>query len=251
MTLIGDWFEHDVNFYAIDGLAKVLESLPDEVVVANLTEIVGKVFPFFDSSRKPRDSAAAMNCLGNLADFVMKCSLGDFKEVFRELVSTDVIVSLALHVNDDCDVRRDAAKTATIKVLNTFEDDQVNKVADMLKGDSLDYAEFLKDLSKTQNPKLRDFFPVHISRSVSCFRISDSRMRSNSVIYLTSLLLEGRSADDGVDCRGVCASISKMMSDPSVEVQKTVAANLGKVLVILFEHFLVYFVFKINMKFSR
>jgi hypothetical protein len=232
MTLIGEGFEHDVNFYAIDGLAKVLDSLPDEVVVANLTEIVGKVFPFFDGSRKPRDSAAAMYCLGNLADFVMKCSLGDFKEVFRELISTDVIVSLALHVNDSCDVRRDAAKNAMIRVLSTFEDDQMIKLADMIKNDNLDYVEFLRELSKTQNPKLRDFFPVHISRSVGYFRVGDPRIRSNSVLYLTSLLLEGRSPNDGVDCRGVCASMSKMMIDSSAEVQKTVAANLGKVLVI-------------------
>lgn len=70
--------------------------MPDEVVVANLSEIVAKVFPFFDNSRKSRDSAAAMSCIASLADFVIKCKLGDFKEVFREVVVTDVLVSLVI-----------------------------------------------------------------------------------------------------------------------------------------------------------
>jgi hypothetical protein len=86
MNVVGDNFDSDVNFHALQGLAKVVASLPDEVVVANLTEIVGKIFPFFDNARRPADSAAAMACLASLAEFVAKCPLADFKDVFRDLV---------------------------------------------------------------------------------------------------------------------------------------------------------------------
>lgn len=123
---------------------------------------------------------------------------------------------------------RNASKDATLKVLATFEDDHLNKLGELF---NVDYVEFLRELAKTENPKLRDFFPLHISRSVSYFRIGDPRIRSNAVLYLTSLLLDGRKAQDGVDCRGVCGAMSKLMTDSSLEVQKTVAANMGKVLV--------------------
>jgi hypothetical protein len=84
---------------------------------------------------------------------------------------------------------------------------------------------------RADNPKLRDFFPAHISRCLCYFRTADARIRSNAVVYLTSLLLESRATDDDVDGRSVCAAMSKMMADSSTDVQKTVAANLGKVVV--------------------
>jgi hypothetical protein len=73
LSVVGDNFDNDVNLHAITGLARVIAALPEEVVVANLTEIIGKVFPFFDNSRNPSDSAAAMTCVGNLSEFVSRC----------------------------------------------------------------------------------------------------------------------------------------------------------------------------------
>ena len=102
--------------------------------------------------------------LGSLADFVMKCSLADFKEIFHDLINTDVTVSLILHLNDDCDAKRDASKNATQKVLLTFEDQHLTGLADLLNARTFDYVEFLRDFSKTENPKLRDFFPNHVTR---------------------------------------------------------------------------------------
>ena len=81
---------------------------------------------------------------------------------------------------------------------------------------------------KTKHPKLSDFSAFHINRSISYFKFVDARIRSNAVLFLTSLLLENRPVDDS---RLVCVAMSKLLNDASVEVQKTAAACLGKVLV--------------------
>ena len=95
---------------------------------------------------------------------MMKCSLADFKEIFRDLINTDVTVSLILHLNDDCDVKRDASRNAMPKVLSIFEDQHLSGLSNVLSAPTFDYAEFLKDFSKTENSKLRDFFPNHVTR---------------------------------------------------------------------------------------
>lgn len=231
MTLTGDNFDCDVNYHSLTGLSKVLTALPDEVVAANLSEVVGKVQPFIDNSRKDKDSAAAIYCIGSLADFVLTCQMADFKEIFLELVNTGVLVSLLLHINDVCDEKREASRVATKKILNTFEDSQLKNVGQLLSSDNFDYGDFLRQFARTQSSKLRDVFPNHISKTINYFRISDSRLRANSVLYLSNLLLDGRSPQDGVDCTSVCTAMAKLLTDPSVEVQKMAAANLGKVLV--------------------
>ena len=242
MNVVGQDFDSAVNFHALHGLAKVVGSLPDEVVVANLSEIVSKIYPFFDNSRRPIDSTAAMACLESVSRFVCKCPLADFKEVFRDLVNTDVVVSLLLHVNDDDASKRDAATNATISVLETFDDERLTNIAWSFKFGNLDYAEFLRQLSQTRNPKLQDFNAFHISRCISYFKFTDPRIRSNAVVFLTSLLLESHEFDDA---KSVCVALSKLLSDSSTEVQKTAASNLGKVLVSFFAQFFNIAVFQV------
>ena len=229
LSVIGDNFDTDVNCSALIGLAKVVTSLPDEVVVANLSEIVGKIFPFFDNARKVADSAAAMNCLASLSDFVIKCCLADFKDIFRDLVSNDVIVSLILHVNDENESKRESAKNGTAKIFELMDDEYLTSVAKTFPAENFDYVEFLHQFSKTSNPKIKDFFPAYISRLISYFKMGNARIRSNAVVFVTSLIVECRLVDE---CRAVCVALSKLLSDPSAEVQKTVASNFGKVLAI-------------------
>jgi hypothetical protein len=64
----------------------------------------------------------------------------------RPQVNTDVLVSLLLHVGDDNELKRDAAKQATLKVLATFDEDRLSSVAATLTNGSADYPEFLRQV---------------------------------------------------------------------------------------------------------
>jgi len=50
-----------------------------------------KIFPSVDNSRQERDGTAAINCLGNLAEFVRKAQTVNSKETFFENFNSSML----------------------------------------------------------------------------------------------------------------------------------------------------------------
>ena len=63
LSLIGDDFESEVNFHALRGLRGIIPLLSPKLVKTRVSDIVNKIFPFFDGGRKRRDGAMAIRCV--------------------------------------------------------------------------------------------------------------------------------------------------------------------------------------------
>ena len=256
LSLIGDDFESEVNFHALKGLKKIIPVLSPKLIKTRVSDIVSKVFPFFDGGRKRRDGAAAIRCFVELAKFTIEDCKGThdkpYMEEFLELMNR-VFLSLVLHSNDNAiDYRtetRDASREALENVLEIFTsvsdepDPHLDKAKEMLRmtredKKQLNYLEMLKEISKAEGcEKLSDFFVVHVNTLISYFRIGDARIRANAVYFLTFLLMENDSLcvePEMVNPERICSEFSKLLSnDPSDEVKSVAAANFGKILIVL------------------
>ena len=175
LNLIGiDDYETEVNFHALSGLAKLLPGLPLEVTKNKSRQVVMKTFPFFDSCRKRKDSAAAMDCFASLAQFILdhsylekageddqsddistklrKANLySELKVTFNEMIH-HVLVSLILHSNDDGADDKVATKNASRKALeNIFLVFKGNKNLDNVREWFLKENVVLHDVASLRN----------------------------------------------------------------------------------------------------
>jgi hypothetical protein len=251
MDIIGDEFDSDVNFHTLNALSKLIPALPPKDVAFNLSGIVTKVSPFFDGGKRRRDGAAAMKAFAQLAAFVRDLKSGDdlteadvleATELFGELTH-QVMVSLLLHANDDGVDERGETRDASRETLARIFDGLQNKHMRQVKvhhleaaGRRFNYSDFLKDFCHTDLESYLDMFPAYVERSMSYFRIGDSRLRANAVILVTCLLVEGcrgTSNHGHINAEQICNAMAKLLTDGNSEVQIAAAANIGKVCICL------------------
>ena len=82
--MIGDNFESEVNFHALRGLKGMVPLLSPKLVKTRVSDIVSKIFPFFDGGRKRRDGAMAIRCFGELAHFTLSDCRSTYDRPFME-----------------------------------------------------------------------------------------------------------------------------------------------------------------------
>ena len=84
LSLISDDFESEVNFHALRGLKGMVPLLSPKLVKTRVSDIVSKIFPFFDGGRKRRDGAMAIRCFGELAHFTLSDCRTTYDRPFME-----------------------------------------------------------------------------------------------------------------------------------------------------------------------
>ncbi len=234
----GEDLTSDLNFNALVGLHRLLEGghLSEPDVQRVLTEIAGKVRPFFDCG-KERDSEAAIECFCQLSAFAS----GSYRAVYADHVNQS-LVSLILHTNDNVVGTCHASKAGLAKIMKVVLETPVDFAAAdkhlMQDCASFNYLGFLKDLCAVlaSDSSLREHVPSYVSRALAYFKSPSQRLRASSVLLITQLVLAsddrlledmGEEQADAV-CKGMSALIA---GDKSQLVQEAAALNIGKVFV--------------------
>lgn len=228
MNAVGDDFQSDqVNYVSLMACVSLIPVMPASLLMENMTHLVTKISPFFDSSKHKADGSAAIEAFAQLAIFAGQ-SRGETLEIFQDLVH-GVLVSLVLHLNDIEEETRLRSRE-TLKHVFALQQDCSFKSLDV-KHSRFNYSEFLKEFAHLKQETFTDMFPVYIEKAINYYVCcGDAKLRANAVIFVTYLLTEASSMTwNQVNAEHICNSMAKLLKDSNAEVRMVTASHLGKV----------------------
>ncbi|CAM6041131.1 unnamed protein product [Sphagnum compactum] len=182
--------DEDVTLAAVQGLATVLEVVPEEVVAPiflNLCVRLGSL-QASETQLKENMRAASFTAFGSLSRF----ATGVQYEAFMEQIHT-TLLRLALHVNDEAPSVRLACKDSLRRISPLLHAQDIRALANLQTfdfGRRQEYDEFVKEFVKHLVLQFRERAETYVTLAIQAFESPWPLIQANAAYFMGCLLSE-------------------------------------------------------------
>jgi len=226
MQGVEDESSSEVSLTALQGLAKLLPSLPGQHVHHTNTTLGLKVRPFFESSSEAH-RAAAIGVYGALGVFAE----GEHRALYLDQCHS-ILVPLLLHSTSPHQDTKNACHTTLSAMARVTQHQPLIEVlANQAK--TKDFSSLVDQLVNSNCESLVEMYETFVANSISYFRSQNPMLRKNSIILLRHLLCYSVAGEvwhvEEDLVTAVTGGIVDLLKDSDSEVRTVAAANLGQI----------------------
>jgi len=170
---------------AMNGLAKVFAMVEDSRIAPILMNICHRIKPAFDKENE-EIRAASYRLFGALSRF----GEGNATDAFFDIIHSN-LPTLILHANDENESVSTACRKAILQLAPLYKLEAVVKILsspNLDEGKSLDYPEFLNDLSIALIDSYPDKMNYYVMTSIEYFKSNWNKIRASACCFVGFLL---------------------------------------------------------------
>ncbi|XP_033626005.1 maestro heat-like repeat-containing protein family member 1 isoform X2 [Asterias rubens] len=209
---------------SMTGLSRIIVKIDESNIRPILVNIALRIRPCFEKDRAT-SRAVSFTLFGNLSRF----GDGPSKAPFLEQIHTN-FVSLLLHLNDEDEDVKNACKYALKEVGPRLGSGALNQMFQkhLLDGRSLNYGEFMFNLSKVIIENFLQKVNFYVMGNVSFFKSSWPDIRGNAAMFAGFLLGNLPEASHTLITKEhVCGALILLLKDPDADVKVKAAEAMS------------------------
>ena len=218
----------EVTLIALQGLNKLLMNVSSIHVYLITASLALKVRPFIESS-SDEHRAAAITIYAALAKFAE----GDHRSTYLDYAQS-ILVPVLLHVTSDHQPTRQACLEALKAVAEVIDNQHLTAYLTSISSHVV-FEKLVENIIQAKSDILIDMYATMVGNGISYYKSQNPMMRKNITSLLSQILCFTQDSDnyrvDEALVNSVITCMVELLTDPDLDVRKTSAGDLGKVMV--------------------